>query len=117
MAKLYDFRRLIHKYSVKFEAVHASEGAYVSGHYQEGLVTVTEMHGAIVPLAESKLYKSGGSYTAKDRQLYLFTPITSPLKNTNIRYKGQVYSVEQETDFDDYADVYIYLAKWVKEYD
>lgn len=117
MNKLYNFKRLIKKYSVKFEMITQTDGAYINGHYQEGKETVKTITGALVPLSENKLTKSGGTYTAKDKQLYLTTPITSPLKNTKIRYKGQEYSLQQETDHSDYADAYVYMAKWVSAFD
>lgn len=117
MGKLYDFIRLIKKYSVKYEVVTASEGAYVNGKYQQGIITLEERYGAIVPLSERKIYQSGGNYTSKDRQLFTTMPITSPLKDTKIRYKGDTYSIEEETPYSDYADAYVYVLRWVSASD
>ena len=117
MGKLYDFIRLINKYSNAFELITENEGAYVNGKWQAGLSTVTTMNGAIIPLSQSKIYQSGGTLKQTDRQLYTTTPITSPLDNCKIRYKGKTYSVEEETDYSDYADAYFYILKWVSGFD
>ena len=113
MKKLYDFRRLIEKYSVDFLLVTEGEGSYVGGKYVAGEKTVANRRGAIVPLSDKKIYSSGGTLTYKDRQLFMKTPIEESLKYSNVEYKGCNYSIEQETNFDDYADAYIYILKWV----
>lgn len=113
MGKLYNFVRLIKKYSVTYELITTSEGGYVNGKYQKGISTVTEMYGAIVPLTERKIYQSGGNYSTKDRQLFSSVPITAPLKDTKVRYKGETYNVEEETNYSDYSDAYVYLLRWV----
>lgn len=113
MAKLYNFDRLIDKYSVDFTLVTAAEGTYVGGDYVAGEAAETACRGAIVPMSDSKIYNSGGAYTKKDRQLYMRTPIPYSLKTTKARYKGDLYNIEQATDFDDYANAYIYVMKWV----
>lgn len=110
---LYNFDRLIDKYSVDFTLVTASEGSYIDGHYVAGNTTAELVRGAIVPISDNKIYQSGGTLTTKDRQLYMRTPIEAPLKTTKVRYKNDEYNIEQSTDFGDYANAYIYLLKWV----
>lgn len=117
MKKLYDFRRLIEKYSVDFLLVTEEKGGYVGGKYVAGKETVTERRGAIVPISDKKIYQSGGTLTDKDRQLFMKTPIEESLKYSNVKYNGCKYSIEQETNFDDYADAYIYMLKWVENFD
>lgn len=113
MGKLYNFDRLIDKYSVDFTLVSTAEGGFVDGKYVAGEATETPCRGAIVPMSERKIYQSGGSYTDKDKQLYMRTAIPAPLKLTKVRYKNNNYNIEQVTDYDDYADAYIYTLKWV----
>lgn len=115
--KLYSFDNLINKYSVNFTFTTYSEGSYVGGKYVEGEATEVACRGAIVPYADSKIYQSGGTITKKDRQLIMRTVIPFSLKGAKVRYKGDEYSIEQSTDFDDYADVYIYALKWVSRFD
>lgn len=114
--KLYNFSRLIMKYGVNFEIIEA-DGKYIGGHWTEGKTETRNGFGAVIPLTERKIYQSGGSYTAKDRQLYTFKSLQGDLRNIKVRYKDNVYSVEQETDYSDYSDVFIYLMKYVGLFD
>ena len=115
MAKLYNFDRLIDKYSVDFTLVSVSEGSYVGGKYVEGTKTETLCRGAVVPVSDSKIYQSGGVITAKDRQLYMKKPVEKSLTGSKIKFRGNVYKIEQETNYDDYANVCIYMLKWVEK--
>ena len=117
MGKLYNFIRLIRKYSVTYELLTTSEGGYVNGKYQAGVSTTEERKGAIVPLPQRKIYQSGGYYTSKDRTLFSSTPIVSALKDTKVRYQGSTFNVEEETPYGDYSDAYIYTLKWVSTVD
>ena len=113
MEKLYNFDRLIDKYSADFTLVTAAEGTYVDGDFVSGETTETACRGAVVPMPERKIYNSGGAYTEKDKQLYMRTPIPSPLKLTKARYKGNLYNIEQVIDYGDFADAFFYVLKWV----
>lgn len=117
MGKLYNFVRLITKYSVDFEFVAVEKGGYSGGRYIEGEETVTQCRGAIVPMAERKIYQSGGLFTQKDRDLYMFKPLPAEFTTGKVRYKGNEYKIEQETNYEDYADVYVYNLKWVSSFD
>lgn len=110
---LYNFDRLIDKYSVDFTLVSISEGNYIGGKYVAGNRTETPCRGAIVPLPDKKIYQSGGTLTTKDRQLYMKTPISDPLKTTKVNYKSNEYSIEQDTNWGDYANAFVYVLKWV----
>lgn len=115
MAKLYNFTRLITKYSVPFTLITVSEGGYVGGKYVSGEEVETPLTGAIVPYPDSKIYQSGGFLTQKDRQLYMKTPISNPLKSAKVLFKGDIFTIEQDTNYEDYADAYIYALKWVEQ--
>ena len=109
--KLYNFTRLINKYSVPF-CLHRSQGSYVGGKWVQGGEVVTPMRGAIVPVSERKVYDSGGTYTTQDRELYLLKPLEAPLSQYRVVYKGNVYAVENGRNFEDYADASMYDLKW-----
>ena len=109
--KLYNFTRLINKYSVSF-CLHRNQGSYVSGKWVQGGEVVTQMRGAIVPISDRKVYDSGGTYTAQDRELYLSKPLEAPLSDYRVVYKGNVYAVENGRNFEDYADVAVYDLKY-----
>lgn len=112
MKKLYNFRRLINKYSVDF-CLHRTQGQYVYGKWVMGGELVENMRGAIVPMSHKKIYHSGGTYSADDRELYLTKPLELPLSDLKVVYGGNTYAVEQGRNFEEYADVAIYNLKWV----
>lgn len=114
---MFDFSRLILKYSVPFQLVSVGGGHYEAGIYLPDEVAPIEMCGAIIPLKERKIYQSGGSLTTKDRQLYCQGSINNALKGAKVIYKGDTYSIEADTDYSDYADVSVYLLKWVSSLD
>jgi len=111
--KLYDFTRLINKYSTTFLLCQKTEGKYVYGKWEDGQVIETEMTGAIVPMSERKIYSSGGTFTTQDRELYLTCPLTGLLSDFSVKYKGNKYSVEESRDYEEYADVAIYTLRRV----
>lgn len=109
--KRYNFKRLIDKYSVTF-CLHRSQGKYVGGKWEQGGTRVSEAKGAIVPISDRKIYDSGGTYTAQDRELYVTTPLEQPLSDLKVFYKGNAYSVEAGRDYQDYADAAVYTLRW-----
>lgn len=111
----YNFVDLIRRHSVAFEVLSYAEGEYVGGKYQNGAETVSERSGAILPMSDRKIYQSGGTYTTQDRTLYMSTPLEGALETLRVRYKGNVYSVESDQDFEDYSAAYIYDLKWVEQ--
>lgn len=116
MLKLYDFNRLIEKYSTNFMIISNSDGQYVDGVYQKGAESQTPAKGAVVPFSERKIYQSGGTYTAKDRQLYMRTAIEKPFNNKQVIYKGNTYNLEEDTDWEEYADAHVYVMKYVSRF-
>lgn len=109
--KLYDFKRLIRKYGVEF-CLHRTQGAFVGGKWESGGESVTNLIGAIVPISDRKIYDMGGTYSNSDRELYLIEPLTAPLDEYKVVYKGNMYSVEVGRNFEDYADAAIYTLRW-----
>lgn len=117
MSKLYNFCRLIERYSVPFVLIERTDGHYDDGLWVEGEIKRTEMQGAVVPLPESKLYMAGGALSAADRQLILMQPLACLLKEAQIEAGGYRYDIEEETDYGDYADVAVYLLRRVSSFD
>jgi hypothetical protein len=112
--KLYNFKRLINKYSVTF-CLHHMQGGYVGGKWEQGGERVESMSGAIVPIRDRKIYGSGGTYTEQDRELYVLKTLKAPLSDYKVVYKGNAYSVEDGRNFEDYADVMVYTLKWMSK--
>ena len=117
MGKIYDFSRLIDKYSNIVELITEEKGKYEDGKYVSEQSSVTEINAVVIPYTESKVYQSGGTIKKTDRQLYVKTPIPVPLEKVKIRYHSKTYSVEEDINYSDYADVYVYQIKWVNNFD
>lgn len=101
-------------------------GRYVGGKWVAAEPVVTDGCGAIVPVAASnsagistdtQLYHPGGAYIEGVRRLYMLSPVTKPLKGAQVKYNGDTYHIEQDTDYGDIAGVYIYMLKRVDLFD
>lgn len=117
MGLLYDFERLIDKYSNKVEIITQQSGQYVNGRYVAAADEVNNISGAVIPLKDEKIYQSGGTLTKSDRQLYTKEPISNDLNGVKVRYKGKTYKVEEDTDYSDYGKIYVYVLKRVDSFD
>lgn len=123
MAKLFNFTRLINKYSRSFTLITPGEGGgYVGCKWVAAEPVRTIAQGAIVPVAasnsagtsaDSQLYHPGGAYIEGVRRLYMLSPISKPLKGAQVECNGDTYQIEQDTDYGDIAGVYIYMLKRV----
>lgn len=114
---MYDFNRLIEKYSTQFQFKGTSGGNYIGGIFIPAEVGLAQMMGAIVPIKAQKIYQSGGTLTSKDKQLFSSAQLAGSLDGAKIIYKGNSFSIEQDTDYSDYSDIYVYLLKWVSAFD
>lgn len=114
---IYDFSRLISKYSGDIEVVKTQEGQYVNGRFVPGETVIGRIRGAILPIKSEKIYQSGGTLTESDRQLYTKVSLGENLSSLKIRYKKQEFKVEEDTDYSDYARVYSYILKRVDAFD
>lgn len=118
MKKVFNFERLINKYSVDCQLLMgAAGGNYAGGNWvPDAVPEPKELSGAILPMTERKLYQSGGTYTESDRVLLTFQEI--PLEGkVFVVYKGRRYEVQENTDYSDYADFYSYNLKRVNVFD
>lgn len=115
--KLYNFTRLISKYKTDFEIIGEKDGRYEGGIWRHNEGKSITKQGAIVPMSERKLYQSGGTYTVQDRELYMFEKIPEALLDCYVIYKGNRYKIEEETDYSEYSDVYVYVLRRVSTVD
>lgn len=114
----FNFARLIEKYNCNFTAVIPSEGHYDdSGDWVKGGATEKQMTGAIIGFKESKIFRSEGTLTAKDKHLFMLQPFENALKGATVIYKGNKYNVEAETENADFTGVYAYVLKFVSAFD
>lgn len=114
----FNFARLIEKYNCEFTAVIQSEGYFDdSGEWVKGEAAEIPMTGAIIGFKESKVFRSEGTLTAKDKHLFMLKPFDKALKGTAVIYKGERYNVEAETENADFTGVYAYVLKYVSAFD
>ena len=101
MGIIYDFTRLLEKYSVSCELIReGGGGSYVGGNWLPEPAAPPEMvKGAVIPMKDQKVYQSGGTYTQGDREFITLARIK--------------YHVESENDYSIYAGFHDYNLKRV----
>lgn len=117
MGILYNFNRLIKKYSSEFKTITLINGYYNdSGDWVKGDEAETTMTGAIISFTEDKIYRSSGTLTSNDKRLFTLEPINNALKGSKVLYDGKVYSVEQSRDNAKFTGVWAYTLKYVSAF-
>lgn len=114
---IYDFSRLISKYSNDIEVVKMQKGQYVNGRFVPSETVTGRIRGAILPIKTEKIYQSGGTLISSDRQLYTKVSLGENLSSLKIRYKEKEFKVEEDTNYSDYAGVYVYLLRRMDTFD
>ena len=118
MRQLYNFERLIKKYSVDCQLLSDVEsGSYVGGEWvPESAPPLRDISGAVIPMMDRKIYQSGGTYTEQDREF--ITLVEIPLEPAHyIVHTGMKYKVQANTDYSDYAGFNAYNLKRVGAFD
>lgn len=114
----FDFSGLINDFSNTFTViVHTQGGYYDAGDWQKGQETRTEYTGAIIGFRESKVFRSDGAITAKDKRLFMLQALPQALIGAKVEYKGQKYMIESELENAEFTGVYSYMLKWVSAFD
>lgn len=113
---LYNFERLIKKYSVECKLLSFEECKWKAGVYQKGEATTKEISGAVVPITENRIQSSGGSYKQGDCEFITTQPIEIT-SDTFLEVHDKKYKLESSTEYSDYADFNIYVARRVSSFD
>lgn len=116
MDKPFEFSDFVEEFKVPFTAFPAVQSEDVEWQdngdpVPSGVDPVPiQMEGIILPITEDDLrYAEMGTYSVKDKKIYT----TQPLElGQVIEYKGDKYTIQSFKDYSDYADVYIYLARY-----
>lgn len=114
--RLYNFARLIQKYSVSCQLVTTANGAWSAGKYTEGETATAEINGAVVPISIKRIMDSGGFYKQGDCE-FITTETIEITDKTYLVHNGERYKLENSTDYSDYADFNIYVARGVSAFD
>lgn len=117
MGTLYNFTRLIKKYSSEFTAITVSDGYYDDkGDWTKGEVVVTPLKGAIISHSESKVFRSEGALTQKDKRLFMLKPIDDTLHGAKIVHEGNAYDLSDVKENAKFTGVYAYTLKYVSAF-
>lgn len=112
MTKQFEFADFVREFKKPFIASYTEiEGHWDDdGDWVEGQKTPVLMDGIFLPLSEDDLqYSEAGTYSVKDKKIYTISPLE---EGQQVEYKGKKYTVQNFKDYSDYADVYIYYARW-----
>lgn len=114
----FDFSGLIADYSATFTVITQTNSGYNdAGVWQKGEQTRTEYTGAIIAFKESKVFRSEGAITAKDKRLFMQQAFPQALIGAEVVHKGQKYNIESELENAEFTGVWSYLLKWVSAFD
>ncbi|MGI6014361.1 MAG: hypothetical protein ACOX7K_08825 [Oscillospiraceae bacterium] len=114
----FDFSQLISDYANDFEIIVPQKAQYDdTGELVKGQDLVKSMRGAIIGFRESKIFRSEGAITSKDKHLFMHEPIPEALKSAKVRYLGQEYMIESETENAEFTSVYSYVLRWCRAFD
>lgn len=114
----FDFPGLIHDYSNTFTVITGEESGYnKAGDWQQGTGKRQTFTGAIIAFKESKVHRSEGTITAKDRRLFMQQALPQALVGAYVEYRGQKYKIDSELENAEFTGVWSYLLKWVSAFD
>lgn len=113
----FDFSGLISKYTNPFTVITSKGGYNDAGVWEKGQETRTEYTGAIVAFRESKVFRSEGKITSKDKRLFMLQKLPDALVGARVEYRGQKYMIESELDNAEFTGVWSYYLRWVSAFD
>ena len=114
----FDFSGLIADYENDFTVITTEEDRYNErGDYVKGGETRQTMSGAIIGFKESKIFRSEGTLTAKDKHLFMLKRLPDALVGAKVLYREQEYLIEAETENAEFTGVYSYVLRWCKAFD
>jgi hypothetical protein len=111
MAKQFEFADFVEEFKVPFTAYVTTEGYWEdSGDWIPGREEPIAMVGIMLPLTQNDLkYAENGTYSVKDKKIYTTETLSIGQK---VEYKGDKYTIQNFKDYSDYADVFIYFARF-----
>lgn len=116
MTKYFNFERLINKYCCSFTLLCAGAEEYDDMGERVTSITEETKTGAIIGISENKIYRSDGTLTAKDKELFMTESIGS-IDKAYIIYEGDKYKVESNPNNNNqFTGVWQYILKWVSAF-
>lgn len=115
--QFFNFSRLVNKYKSEIKAITFSESTLNdNGDWVKGEKTEITLQGAVISHRESKIMRSEGSLSTKDKRLFTLEPINKALQGSKVIFEGNVYGIEENTDNAKFTGVYAYTLKWVSAF-
>lgn len=113
----FDFSGLIRDYSNTFTVItHAGGGYNDAGDWEDKQETRAEYTGAIISFKESKVFRSEGKITAKDKRLFMQQALPDALTGATVLYRGRQYMIESELENAEFTGVYSYFLRYVSTF-
>lgn len=113
----FDFTYLINKYSTEFTAITLSEGYFDdAGDWVNGETVLTPLTGAIISRSESKVFRSEGALTEKDKRLFMLQPIDNKLHGAKIVYNQDAFDLLNCIENAQFTGVYAYTLKYISAF-
>ena len=114
----FDFSGLISDYSNTFTVITSTDAGYnKAGDWQQGTEQRQTFTGAIIAFKESKVHRSEGTITAKDKRLFMQQALPQALVGAFVEYRGQKYKIDSELENAEFTGVWSYLLKRVSAFD
>lgn len=109
---MFNFKRLIKKYGKTKPFLKVVSDGYRDydngGKWVDGLITLEEFEGAVMPMTESLIFDNSG-YTIEDKRLYTYHDIK---ENQKIIFKEKEYTTMSYKGYEDYdVDLKIFILK------
>lgn len=111
---MYNFTRLINKYSGPVTAYIKGEGSWLNGKWVDCIETPVTRQAALIPFDIKTMTQLGGLVTNGDVQLYSLIPF---MQGDKIEKDGDKYKVDTSANFKPFGDFYRYIAKGVSSFD
>lgn len=113
----FDFSSLINDFETSFQVITHKGGYNAAGDWQDKQEELVIMQGAIISFKESRILRSDGAITAKDKRLFMQQRLPDALIGARVIHAGQEYKIETETENAEFTGVYSYLLRWVSVFD
>ncbi|MGE7621696.1 hypothetical protein ACQKMD_01215 [Viridibacillus sp. NPDC096237] len=121
MVQMFEFQDMLADFETDIQVVVKVPGT--NGGYNEETGEVIkptpdktvplDVRGVLLPYTANEIYQSGGRLTQTHRQLIINMHVAP---KTEVIHKGQKYSVENRTGYEDFADFIQYELKWVSAF-
>ena len=117
MRQYFDFSRIIKKYGKEIIVDIPTEG-YIdeAGDWQKAEPERITIFGAAINHRESKIFRSEGKLTSKDKALYMLEPLKNALHGAKIIDEGKVFSIGDELQNGEFTGVWAYTLKFVSAF-